>query len=69
MSKPSNAVIVAVDGLSFMYTLLGKDSESPDPYLKPALVRMGLSVPDKDIKQFKWSGDATKTDVVVRKLR
>ena len=73
LSGRSPALIVTIDGLSFVNTLLGPSGfppiEGPSNYLEPALESLGLPVPDDHIIPFPWSGDAGDTNDVIPPLR
>ena len=65
------AVIVTVDGLSFVNTLLfpGSGIEDNDQYLETALENMNLDLEDTSIEGFSWSRDANDTAETVEALR
>jgi hypothetical protein len=65
----SKAIIVAVDGLSFVNTLLSVNLEDTEHYLKSALESMNLGVTNSDIVSFDWSRDANDTAGAVEDLR
>jgi len=66
----SSAIIVTVDGLSFVNTLLGLNIEDDDNYLKSAVESMNISgIPDDDIVPFTWSRDANNTEQELSLLR
>ncbi len=70
----SRAIIVTVDGLSFINTYLGdlnipSIEEECENYLENALESMDLSVDDNHIIPFSWSRDAGDSDQAIEDLR
>jgi hypothetical protein len=66
-----SAIIVTVDGLSFVNTLVPgiEPIEESNHYLKTALENMNLDLPDTTIVDFAWSRDADDTVETVEDLR
>jgi hypothetical protein len=65
-----SAIIVTVDGLSFVNTLLpGIHIEESEHYLKTAIESMNLNLPDTTIVDFSWSRNANDTIEAVEQLQ
>jgi hypothetical protein len=58
----SKAIIVAVDGLSFVNTLVGTTLEKSNDYLQ---TNIGKLIKSPSIRQFHWNGDGAQTSALL----